>query len=100
MGQPLEQALRTCLLATALGVRAEVGPGELPVVYYTALLRYLGCTSEAHEMSLLFGDEIAARAAYATIDSSSGRQEFAWLRSHAGAGSGLARRGLPVGAAL
>jgi HD-GYP domain-containing protein (c-di-GMP phosphodiesterase class II)/DNA-binding CsgD family transcriptional regulator len=100
MGQPLEQALRTCVLATALGERAELGPKELPVVYYTALLRYLGCTSEAHEMSALFGDEIAARAAYATIDPASSRQELAWLRSHVGAGAGTIRRGALLGTAL
>src|SRR5262245_26020692 len=100
MGQPLEQALRTCLLATALGERAELGPKELPVVYYTALLRYLGCTSEAHEMSALFGDEIAARATYATIDPASSRQELAWLRSHVGAGSSVVRRGALLGTAL
>jgi len=36
-------------------------------VYYTALLRWIGCTGHAHEASLLFGDEITARAHLALV---------------------------------
>jgi HD-GYP domain-containing protein (c-di-GMP phosphodiesterase class II) len=31
-------------------------------VYWTALLRYVGCTGHAHEVATVFGDEIAIRA--------------------------------------
>jgi HD-GYP domain-containing protein (c-di-GMP phosphodiesterase class II) len=68
MGQPLEQALRTCLLAVAAG--RELGL-ETPVrsdVYYLALLRFVGCTSDAHEeAALVGGDEIAFRAGLAPV---------------------------------
>jgi HD-GYP domain-containing protein (c-di-GMP phosphodiesterase class II) len=68
MGQPLEQALRTCLLAVAAGRELGVGDTELGDVYYLALLRFVGCTSDAHEAAALVGgDEIAFRAGVAPI---------------------------------
>jgi hypothetical protein len=60
-GPSLEHGLRTCLLATRLARRAGLATDELRQVYYTALLRSAGCTSDAHEQAELFGDEIAAR---------------------------------------
>ena len=86
MGQPLEQALRTCLLATRLGEEAGLGADDLGSVYYGALLRYVGCTADAHEAAALFGDEIAARAAFAPLDPGRPREMVAWLARHAGAG--------------
>ncbi len=68
MGQPLEQALRTCLLALCLGDRLGLRDQELADIYYVALLRFLGCTADAHEWaSLVGGDDIAARAAIAPV---------------------------------
>ncbi|HSJ73292.1 MAG TPA: HD domain-containing phosphohydrolase, partial [Miltoncostaeaceae bacterium] len=92
MGQPLEQALRTCLLATRLGEAAGLGPDDLRSVYYVALLRYTGCTSDAAEAAELFGDEIAARAAFAPIDPGRPREALGWLVRHAGAGRPPAAR--------
>jgi hypothetical protein len=46
--QPLEQALRTCLIAIGIGERTGLGPETLSEVCYTALLRFLGCSSDAH----------------------------------------------------
>jgi HD-GYP domain-containing protein (c-di-GMP phosphodiesterase class II) len=68
MGQPLEQALRTCLLSVAVGRELGVRTGELRDAYYLALLRFVGCTSDAHETAALVGgDEIAFRAGVAPI---------------------------------
>ena len=83
MGQPLQHALRTCVIATRLAEEADVPVRDRPVVYYTALLRYLGCTADAHMMSAVVGDEIAARAAFATIDPASTRDQLRWLARHA-----------------
>ena len=54
--------LRTCLLATRLAERAGLDPAARRDVYYTSLLRSIGCMSDAHEQSALFGEEIAAPA--------------------------------------
>jgi HD-GYP domain-containing protein (c-di-GMP phosphodiesterase class II) len=62
MGQPIEQALRSCVLATRLGDALDLSPNELVVIYYLALLRFLGCTAEAHVAAEAFGDELAARS--------------------------------------
>src|SRR5687767_12826254 len=68
MGQPLEQALRTCVLAVAAGRELGVGASALCDVYYLALLRFVGCTSDAREQaSLVGGDEIAYYAGVAPL---------------------------------
>ena len=67
MGQPLEQALHTCLIALRLARLASLPADELPAVYYGALLRFLGCTADAHETAGLIGDEIAIRRAIAPV---------------------------------
>jgi HD-GYP domain-containing protein (c-di-GMP phosphodiesterase class II) len=61
-GQPLESQLRSCLLAVWLGEEAGFDPELRDTAYWVALLRYIGCTGHAHEVSTLFGDEIAIRA--------------------------------------
>ena len=66
MGQPMEQALRTCLIALALGRQMSLEPDQIRDVYYVVLLRFLGCTSDAYEnAAIVGGDELAFRAAVA-----------------------------------
>jgi HD-GYP domain-containing protein (c-di-GMP phosphodiesterase class II) len=68
-GQPPDDAMRACLLATRLADRLGLGAEDHAAVYYTTLLRYVGCTAYAHEEAALFGgDEIAARAASVSRD--------------------------------
>ena len=61
-GQPLESQLRSCLLASWMCEAAEVDGEVADTAYWVALLRYVGCTGHAHEVAMLFGDEIAIRA--------------------------------------
>jgi HD-GYP domain-containing protein (c-di-GMP phosphodiesterase class II) len=67
-GQPLERALRTCLLAFRLGQALGLSDGELHTVYYVALLRFVGCTADAAHMANIFGDELVAQARVATVE--------------------------------
>src|SRR5689334_8024409 len=60
-GQPLESQLRSCLLATWICDAAGFDAELRDTVYWVALLRFVGCTGHAHEVSTLFGDEIAIR---------------------------------------
>jgi len=67
-GQPMEHGMRTCLLslatANALGLDGETRS----CVYYVALLRFIGCTSDASETALLAGgDDLAFNAAMAPM---------------------------------
>jgi HD-GYP domain-containing protein (c-di-GMP phosphodiesterase class II) len=68
MGQALEQALRTCLIAIELAERMGLAKDEIADVFYVALLRFLGCTADAHgDARRAGGDEIAARRAIAPV---------------------------------
>src|SRR5262249_20567756 len=37
-------------------------------VYYHALLRYIGCNADTYAMAAVFGDELALRGDFATVD--------------------------------
>mgnify|MGYP000386125681 CR=1 FL=1 len=85
-GQPLEHALRTAVLAVRLGELAGASAHELADTYYVALLHASGCTSNGHEATQLFGDDIAHRAAFFLIDTTNPAEVLAFYRSHVGVG--------------
>jgi hypothetical protein len=60
LGQPLENFLRSCLLAVRLGEVAGFNEQNLVEAYYLALLRFVGCTAETQQAVAIFGDEVAA----------------------------------------
>jgi HD-GYP domain-containing protein (c-di-GMP phosphodiesterase class II)/DNA-binding CsgD family transcriptional regulator len=99
-GLSLEHGLRTCLLAIRLAGRAGLAGGDLRHVYYTALLRSVGCTSDAHEQAGLFGDEIAARTRLNLAPHLPARELLAVLARHSGAGEPTMRRAAAFGRAL
>src|SRR5688500_11086865 len=68
MGQPVEFALKSCVLGTRIGRMLGLGAEELGEIYYQSLLRYIGCNAETHIMAALFGDEIDFRREFARID--------------------------------
>jgi HD-GYP domain-containing protein (c-di-GMP phosphodiesterase class II)/DNA-binding CsgD family transcriptional regulator len=89
-GQEPEKAIRACLVATALARRMGIPEAEVPDVYYTALLRHLGCTATAHEEAYLGGDELVSRPAAERADFGSPREAFALLLQ-TGKGTGVGR---------
>ena len=92
MGQPLEQALRTCLLAIELAARMGLAKDEISEVFYVALLRFIGCTVDAHELAEIFGgDDIASRRASALVVGGS-PVEIGRELLKIGAGQGAVRR--------
>ncbi len=92
MGQPLEQALRTCLIAIELAERMGLTKGEISEVFYVALLRFLGCTADAHEVADFFGgDDLAERRAAAQLMGGS-PPELARVILRVGSGQGPLRR--------
>ena len=56
-GLPPGEAMRSCLIGTALARERGLGEGAVSDCFYTALLMHLGCTALSHESSLAFGDE-------------------------------------------
>lgn len=80
MGQPMEQAMRGCLLAAQLARSMGLSEKDLVGIYYTTLLKYLGCTAYAHEQALLFGgDDIAINTGAATVDFGNPRAALSFL---------------------
>jgi HD-GYP domain-containing protein (c-di-GMP phosphodiesterase class II) len=74
-GQPLGHALRTCTIATALAGELGCDAEEARTVHQFALLRFLGCTSDAAETAAqVGGDDRAYNAAMAPVFMGSGRQ--------------------------
>ncbi len=99
-GQPLEHALRTAVLAVRLGELAGASAEELADTYYVALLHASGCTSNGHEATQLFGDDIEHRAAFFLIDPTNPAEVLAFYRSHVGAGRPPEVRAQMIEAAL
>jgi HD-GYP domain-containing protein (c-di-GMP phosphodiesterase class II) len=99
-GQPLEHALRTAVLAVRLGELAGASREELADTYYVALLHAAGCTSNGHEATLLFGEDIEHRAAFFLIDPADPAQVIAFYRSHVGPGRPPEVRAQMIDAAL
>jgi len=88
MGQPPEDAIRSCLLATALARRMDLGEREVGEVYYTTLLQHVGCTAYAHETAALFGgDDIAVRAGGAKVDFANPKEALPFLLFELGKGA-------------
>ena len=96
LGHPLEQALRSTIVATALGRLAGLAPGELCVTYYVSLLRAIGCTSTAHDVAALVGDALAFNSWFDKVDVASDRQAMGAMLRNVGKGEQPLRRLLMI----
>ncbi len=73
-GQPQQHGLRTCAIAMTLADALAVDVETARAVYYVALLRFLGCTADAHTVTL---DETQLFAAAAPVAMGSPAEELA-----------------------
>ena len=69
-GQSLESQMRSTLLALWLAEAAGLPTQVRDTAYWTAQLRYRGCTAHAHEVAVMFGDDISTRARTVVYDAS------------------------------
>src|SRR5262249_47191004 len=87
-GQPMEHVLRQCLIALRLGERLGLGETERRVLYYSGLLAWVGCFTDAYEQAKWFGDDISLKAdAYAMKGG-----EVGYFLGHLGMGRSLSER--------
>jgi HD-GYP domain-containing protein (c-di-GMP phosphodiesterase class II) len=101
MANPPEAAMRGCLLATALARRIGLDDDAVADVYYTTLLRYVGCVAPAHEQAVLAGgDDIGLRSGRARIDSGRRREVLGFALSQVGRGQPALRRARLLAGAL
>ena len=62
MGQPPEKAIRASVVATEVARHMGLPEPEVADVYYTTLLKHLGCTASSHEEIHVFGpDDLGMR---------------------------------------
>jgi HD-GYP domain-containing protein (c-di-GMP phosphodiesterase class II) len=67
-GQPLEHGLRTCWLSLRVAEALGLDAATRSCVYHVALLRFLGCTSDASATAAMAGgDDIALNAVFAPM---------------------------------
>lgn len=99
LGQPMEQVLRSCVLGLDLAEEVGLDESERAVVYYVALLAWLGCHADSYEQAAWFGDDIALRDAWHTVDRA-GPAMASFVLRRVGSGEPVLRRARLVGSLL
>lgn len=99
LGQPMEHVLRSCVIALRLAERMGLTDEDRATAYYVALLAWVGCTADAHELAKLFGDDIALRADTYQVDMA-GLPLLGFMLRHAGAGGSAARQARLAGSLI
>lgn len=91
-GQPAGHCIRGCFIGTRIGEALGLPDAELKDLYYTLLLKDLGCSSNAARICELYlADDIAFKRDFKTIDGSlSAALRFVFAKT--GLESGLAER--------
>jgi HD-GYP domain-containing protein (c-di-GMP phosphodiesterase class II) len=84
MGQPMEEGLAVCLLATRLAEGLGLSEDDRLHVYYTALLRHIGCTADMHVLAAAAGDDVSMRNAFIGVDLGRPVEMFAAMMRHIG----------------
>ena len=95
LGQPMEHVMRQCLIALRLADHLRLDESDRAVVYYSGLLAWVGCHTDAYEQAKWFGDDITLKHDVA-VDGAGP----AWLLSHLGAGRPVFERARVVFAFL
>jgi HD-GYP domain-containing protein (c-di-GMP phosphodiesterase class II) len=62
LGQPMEHMIRACLIALRLGEQMGLSEDERTVVYYSGLLAWVGCHTDAYEQAKWFGDDLRVKS--------------------------------------
>jgi HD-GYP domain-containing protein (c-di-GMP phosphodiesterase class II) len=100
IGEPMEHALRRCLIAVRLGHALGLAEDELTTIYDLALLRSIGCTAEQHAIGRRFGDEQPLAHRYARTDFGRPREALGFVVLAIGADDPFPRRARRVAAAM
>jgi HD-GYP domain-containing protein (c-di-GMP phosphodiesterase class II) len=88
LGQPMEHVIRQTLIALRMGDLLGLDGDARTVVYYSGLLAWVGCHTDAYEQAKWFGDDIRLKADGLQAADPGPR----FLVSHLGAGRSLPQR--------
>jgi HD-GYP domain-containing protein (c-di-GMP phosphodiesterase class II) len=86
MGQSMEHVLRQCLISLRLAQRLGLDGSDRQVVYYAALLAWVGCHVDAYEQAKWFGDDTALKADFRHVDFATPAAGPLFMLHHLGAG--------------
>ena len=85
LGQPMEHVIRQTVIALRMGDLLGLDQAARRVVYYSGLLAWVGCHTDAYEQAKWFGDDIAMKRY--SMTARDGPVELArFLASHVAAG--------------
>jgi HD-GYP domain-containing protein (c-di-GMP phosphodiesterase class II) len=62
LGQPMEHMIRACLIALRLAESTALDSAQRGVVYYSGLLAWVGCHTDAYEQAKWLGDDLATKS--------------------------------------
>ena len=92
MGLPMEHVLGQSLISMRLADRLGLDGSDREVVYYTALLAWVGCHIDAYEQAKWFGDDLALKADFRSVDFAGPMDTGRFMLDHFGAGLPLGQR--------
>ena len=91
-GQPPGHCIRTCYIGTHIGRELGMPDDQLQELYYTLLLKDLGCSSNAARICELYmADDLSFKRDFKLVDGSLG-QVLRFVLGHTGMQAGLAER--------
>jgi HD-GYP domain-containing protein (c-di-GMP phosphodiesterase class II) len=62
LGQPMEHMVRACLVALRLAEQIGLDESQRTIVYYSGLLAWVGCHTDAYEQAKWLGDDLAVKS--------------------------------------
>ena len=91
MGQPLDHAMRQCVLASRIGERLGLTDADQSVLYYLSLVAWVGCHIDAYEQAKWFGDDLALKGGFRLVDPVGARAAMQMLGQIGAGQTGLSR---------
>jgi HD-GYP domain-containing protein (c-di-GMP phosphodiesterase class II) len=61
LGQPIEHMIRACLIALRMAESLKLAEAERRVLYYSGLLAWVGCHTDAYEQARWLGDDLTVK---------------------------------------
>jgi hypothetical protein len=61
LGQPMEHMVRACLVALRLAEQLGLDESQRTVMYYSGLLAWVGCHTDAYEQAKWLGDDLMSK---------------------------------------
>src|SRR3954454_24816199 len=61
LGQPMEHMIRACLVSLRLAEKLGLPESERRVLYYSGLLAWVGCHTDAYEQAKWLGDDLTMK---------------------------------------